>query len=194
MFENKFIGDDHHTTDHEGDDDEAVSWFLSSDPCLDFLEYHSGAGKDDQCGSDSSVVPFDQCGEGKDDQQIQNQNVLFGMECERKSSISLNPSLYSCTYAKLDVGVVPESLKSDERSPKESAVNDRVGRVMRYREKKKKRKFEKTIRYASRKAYAESRPRIKGRFAKRRDVEAEMEQMFTNSLMALFHYPSESIT
>jgi hypothetical protein len=28
-------------------------------------------------------------------------------------------------------------------------------------------RYEKTIRYASRKAYAESRPRIKGRFAKR---------------------------
>lgn len=44
---------------------------------------------------------------------------------------------------------------------------DREARVMRYREKRKNRKFEKTIRYASRKAYAERRPRIKGRFAKR---------------------------
>lgn len=44
---------------------------------------------------------------------------------------------------------------------------DREARVMRYREKRKNRKFEKTIRYASRKAYAETRPRIKGRFAKR---------------------------
>lgn len=43
-------------------------------------------------------------------------------------------------------------------------------RVMRYREKRKKRVFEKTIRYASRKAYAEIRPRIKGRFAKREEV------------------------
>lgn len=46
---------------------------------------------------------------------------------------------------------------------------DRQARVLRYREKKKNRKFEKTIRYASRKAYAETRPRIKGRFAKRTD-------------------------
>jgi hypothetical protein len=42
----------------------------------------------------------------------------------------------------------------------------------RYREKRKRRKFEKTIRYASRKAYAEVRPRIKGRFAKREEVQA----------------------
>lgn len=46
---------------------------------------------------------------------------------------------------------------------------EREARVLRYREKRKNRKFEKTIRYASRKAYAEMRPRIKGRFAKRTD-------------------------
>ncbi|CAL9112233.1 unnamed protein product, partial [Musa textilis] len=44
---------------------------------------------------------------------------------------------------------------------------DRKARVMRYREKRKCRRFGKTIRYASRKAYAETRPRIKGRFVKR---------------------------
>nr|QVG73932.1 COL5 [Tamarix hispida] len=49
---------------------------------------------------------------------------------------------------------------------------DREARVLRYREKRKNRKFEKTIRYASRKAYAETRPRIKGRFAKRNEREA----------------------
>ncbi|CAL5003008.1 unnamed protein product [Urochloa decumbens] len=48
-----------------------------------------------------------------------------------------------------------------------AAAADRVARVQRYREKRKNRKFQKTIRYASRKAYAEARPRIKGRFVKR---------------------------
>eukprot|EP00197_Chlamydomonas_leiostraca_P002010 CAMPEP_0202857206 /NCGR_PEP_ID=MMETSP1391-20130828/235_1 /ASSEMBLY_ACC=CAM_ASM_000867 /TAXON_ID=1034604 /ORGANISM="Chlamydomonas leiostraca, Strain SAG 11-49" /LENGTH=394 /DNA_ID=CAMNT_0049535985 /DNA_START=78 /DNA_END=1262 /DNA_ORIENTATION=- len=46
----------------------------------------------------------------------------------------------------------------------------REQRVARYREKRKNRKFQKTIRYASRKAYAEVRPRIKGRFATREEV------------------------
>ncbi|RZC55982.1 hypothetical protein C5167_014841 [Papaver somniferum] len=59
---------------------------------------------------------------------------------------------------------------------------DREARVLRYREKRKNRKFEKTIRYASRKAYAETRPRIKGRFAKRTETEIEadnqMERMY----------------
>ncbi|GMH16630.1 hypothetical protein Nepgr_018471 [Nepenthes gracilis] len=55
---------------------------------------------------------------------------------------------------------------------------DREARVLRYREKRKNRKFEKTIRYASRKAYAETRPRIKGRFAKRREIEADADHIY----------------
>ncbi|KAH0730340.1 hypothetical protein KY289_001528 [Solanum tuberosum] len=50
---------------------------------------------------------------------------------------------------------------------------DREARVMRYKEKRKNRKFEKTIRYSSREAYAETRPRIKGRFAKRTEIEID---------------------
>jgi len=51
---------------------------------------------------------------------------------------------------------------------------EREARVLRYREKRKNRRFEKTIRYASRKAYAETRPRIKGRFAKRSDLNTNL--------------------
>ena len=97
------------------------------------------------------------------------------------------------------VSLVPESTLSETtvshpRSPKaameelpEAPVQmlspmERKARVMRYREKKKTRKFEKTIRYASRKEYAEKRPRIKGRFAKRNEVDAD--QGF--STMAMF--------
>ena len=68
--------------------------------------------------------------------------------------------------------------------PAQLSPMDREARVLRYREKKKMRKFEKTIRYASRKAYAETRPRIKGRFAKRTDIEVEVDQMFSTALMA----------
>lgn len=55
---------------------------------------------------------------------------------------------------------------------KEQALANREQRVARYREKRKHRKFEKTIRYASRKAYAEVRPRIKGRFARKDEIES----------------------
>ncbi|OIW04347.1 hypothetical protein TanjilG_32539 [Lupinus angustifolius] len=46
----------------------------------------------------------------------------------------------------------------------------RSNAVMRYREKKKARKFEKSVRYASRKARADIRKRVKGRFVKAGDV------------------------
>lgn len=48
----------------------------------------------------------------------------------------------------------------------------REQRVARYRLKRKNRQFKKTIRYASRKAYAEVRPRIKGRFVKKEELES----------------------
>lgn len=56
--------------------------------------------------------------------------------------------------------------------PPSDGMLTRDERVQRYREKRKRRTFEKTIRYESRKAYAEVRPRIKGRFATREEVAA----------------------
>ncbi|XVE56732.1 hypothetical protein DITRI_Ditri04bG0034600 [Diplodiscus trichospermus] len=56
---------------------------------------------------------------------------------------------------------------------------NREEKVLRYREKRKARKFEKKIRYASRKAYAETRPRVKGRFARKTDMEIEDDQLFS---------------
>ncbi|KAL3819527.1 hypothetical protein ACJIZ3_005432 [Penstemon smallii] len=108
------------------------------------------------------------------------------------------PSLsHSVSSSSMDVGVVPDgsalsdtsytfaqNLSSDidmTRNQGPQVVGmDREARVLRYKEKRKNRKFEKTIRYASRKAYAETRPRIKGRFAKRIDIESEsdMDQIF----------------
>ncbi|WVZ77655.1 hypothetical protein U9M48_025499 [Paspalum notatum var. saurae] len=61
-----------------------------------------------------------------------------------------------------------------------AAAESREARLMRYREKRKNRRFEKTIRYASRKAYAESRPRVKGRFAKRAD-DADADDFANNT-------------
>ncbi|CAN8252238.1 unnamed protein product [Cochlearia groenlandica] len=94
---------------------------------------------------------------------------------------------HSVSSSSLDVGVVPDggsvadvsypyggaaTSGTDQGSQRAVPLTsaEREARVMRYREKRKNRKFEKTIRYASRKAYAELRPRIKGRFAKRTDA------------------------
>ncbi|XP_078443587.1 zinc finger protein CONSTANS-LIKE 4-like [Wolffia australiana] len=85
------------------------------------------------------------------------------------------PAYGAYSLSSSDAGVVPDgSAMSDVTYPYARSNGgpamgeaDREARLMRYREKRKSRKFEKTIRYASRKAYAETRPRIKGRFAKR---------------------------
>uniref|UniRef100_A0A0D3F7H2 Uncharacterized protein n=1 Tax=Oryza barthii TaxID=65489 RepID=A0A0D3F7H2_9ORYZ len=71
-----------------------------------------------------------------------------------------------------EVAIVPDALSAGAAAPPMVVVvaskgKEREARLMRYREKRKNRRFDKTIRYASRKAYAETRPRIKGRFAKR---------------------------
>ncbi|XP_010938521.1 uncharacterized protein [Elaeis guineensis] len=77
------------------------------------------------------------------------------------------PDLYHTTSPVLvEVGstgwTVPES---------ELEVGNREARVMRYKEKRRSRLFSKRIRYEVRKLNAEKRPRSKGRFVRRKDVE-----------------------
>lgn len=151
-----------------------------------------------------SVVPIQNCKE-------KDNFFQMGFECKASNLgyTSYPPSKsHIVSLSPVDVGVVPEATTSEISSvshtrPPKGTIDlfsgppiqaptlqltpmDREARVLRYREKKKARKFEKTIRYASRKAYAETRPRIKGRFAKRKDVEVEVEvdQMFSTSIMA----------
>ncbi|KAJ8506391.1 hypothetical protein OPV22_007277 [Ensete ventricosum] len=57
---------------------------------------------------------------------------------------------------------VGDAMAADQGGP----ATEREAKILRYKEKKKKRRYEKQVRYASRKAYADVRPRIKGRFAK----------------------------
>ncbi|KAI3772006.1 hypothetical protein L6452_03180 [Arctium lappa] len=97
---------------------------------------------------------------------------------------------HNVSCSSIDAGVVPEQQKSlleisdpfmvavkngETQIIKKLSGMDREARVLRYKEKRKKRKFEKKIRYASRKAYAETRPRIKGRFAKRTESTTELD-------------------
>lgn len=118
-----------------------------------------------------------------------HQEKLFEIDFTQSHIKSYNTPSLSVSSSSLDVGIVPDGSSISEISyPYMKNMNnnnnadlpnsttgekllglDREARVLRYREKKKNRKFEKTIRYASRKAYAETRPRIKGRFAKRND-------------------------
>ncbi|CAN8256168.1 unnamed protein product [Cochlearia groenlandica] len=138
-------------------------------------------------------------------QEPKQHDFQFGFTCvssgAHEKSFNDSPS-HMVHVSSMDLGVVPESTTSDTmvsrpKSPKAVthqlpeppakmlSAMDREARVLRYREKKKMRKFEKTIRYASRKAYAERRPRIKGRFVKRKEVDAEADQAL--STMMMFH-------
>ncbi|GMH19013.1 hypothetical protein Nepgr_020854 [Nepenthes gracilis] len=191
----------------EEEDDEAASWLLlnpvkssSNHQFLDLVGHNSGV--DDQFSPQKScrgdrVVPVE-CGQVKDHLQHHQRRPIFRRGMDYEASMS-----HSISISSLDVSVVPESLTSDmsisHLRPTEGTIDpvlgspaqvptqlnpkDREARVMRYREKKKTRKFEKTIRYASRKAYAETRPRIKGRFAKRADIEVEANRVFVNGFM-----------
>ncbi|EYU29978.1 hypothetical protein ABFS82_05G033000 [Erythranthe guttata] len=71
------------------------------------------------------------------------------------------------------MGVNGETGKINENIPA-AATGDggREARVSRYREKRRKRLFSKKIRYEVRKLNAEKRPRMKGRFVKRANLEA----------------------
>jgi hypothetical protein len=73
----------------------------------------------------------------------------------------------------LDVdSYVPRSLQTTDPVVREQLLQSRREKLERFREKKRNMHFKKTIRYASRKAYAEVRPRIKGRFARKDEVAA----------------------
>ena len=67
---------------------------------------------------------------------------------------------------------VPRSLLPMDVGTRTAMLQSRRTKLERFREKKRKRSLKKTIRYASRKAYAEVRPRIKGRFARKDEVAA----------------------
>ncbi|KAJ0266855.1 Zinc finger protein CONSTANS-LIKE 5 [Hirschfeldia incana] len=123
--------------------------------------------------------------------------------CRSKLSAFTYPTQsisHSVSTSSLEYGVVPDGnntsseisipfnrstttiTSSTATTGDQASSMNREARVLRYREKRKNRKFEKTIRYASRKAYAESRPRIKGRFAKR--TETENDDVFLSHVYA----------
>nr|AWU68238.1 CONSTANS-like 5 protein [Lilium formosanum x Lilium longiflorum] len=118
------------------------------------------------------------------------------LDFTKPSYSSYSGHSFSHSLSSSEVGVVPDGggggvmgdvtnpygVGGAVERPTVAVAMDREARVMRYREKRKNRRFEKTIRYASRKAYAETRPRIKGRFAKRTEIEAEVDRYYTTAV------------
>ncbi|GLT49647.1 hypothetical protein SLA2020_231910 [Shorea laevis] len=177
-------------------------FFPEMDPFIDF-DFQNSIQQHHHSGAMDSVVPV-QAKPATTIPVMSHENCFDIDFCRSKLSSFGYPTQslsQSVSSSSLDVGVVPDGNMSDisysfgrtmtsgsDPSASMSASTasqatqlggiDREARVLRYREKRKNRKFEKTIRYASRKAYAESRPRIKGRFAKRTEAEAEEGRIF----------------
>ncbi|GMJ07193.1 B-box domain protein 6, CONSTANS-like 5 [Hibiscus trionum] len=173
------------------------------DPFIDF-EYQNmfQVQHDQHNAATDSVVPV------QTKPVINNENCFEIDFCRSKPptfNFQTRSLSHSVSSSSLDVGVVPDGnsmsdmsysfgpTMTDSSGPMSAATTssqaggmDREARVLRYREKRKNRKFEKTIRYASRKAYAESRPRIKGRFAKRTQTDNDVDIIFNSASAAGF--------
>ncbi|KAK9097924.1 hypothetical protein Syun_024969 [Stephania yunnanensis] len=116
------------------------------------------------------------------------ESVRQGIKTTTATSSTTNPPINPTTNHHMEFGVVAAAAANNSNSSTTQQLQqqqqlcgvDREARVLRYREKRKNRKFEKTIRYASRKAYAETRPRIKGRFAKRTEIEADVDRIYSS--------------
>ncbi|KAJ1697801.1 hypothetical protein LUZ63_006313 [Rhynchospora breviuscula] len=194
----------------EEDEEEASSWLLlepmKNGEKLDFgfgdefLDLGGSSG--DSTGEnpkDFMVVPSEE--QQKERQRLHLDMMYDGSKCGFGYGASLS---HSVSMSSLDASVVPDTAAADITSsclrpckgtidlfsappaqlPPQLIALEREARVLRYREKRKNRRFEKTIRYASRKAYAETRPRIKGRFAKRSDVDLEVDQYFSAAALS----------
>ncbi|XP_034917627.1 zinc finger protein CONSTANS-LIKE 4 [Populus alba] len=173
------------------------------DPYLDldpYVDPKVEVQEQNSSGTTDGVVPVQRNKLGFQAPALVNDNCCYELDFSTGSKsfgggYGYNSLSHSVSSSSLDVGVVPDGsgstltdisnpycsrsvsngMESANQTVQLSAV-DREARVLRYREKRKNRKFEKTIRYASRKAYAETRPRIKGRFAKRTDTEVEVDR------------------
>jgi hypothetical protein len=177
-------------TDYLFNDLEPSSYLdINVESADDKLDHHHQHQHQHQYSSDG-VVP-DECKNGDEPKStVVDGFPAYGLDYSGSkrfmynfNSQSISQSLSSSS---LEVGVVPDHGSLTEVSnsiPAEAGPSpitgmDREARVLRYREKRKNRKFEKTIRYASRKAYAETRPRIKGRFAKRTETDVAADASY----------------
>ncbi|KAG6427847.1 hypothetical protein SASPL_112094 [Salvia splendens] len=158
-------------------------FFQDSDQFIDFDSYQISS----QPYSDSVVPVQTPVKPPLPENRFEIDFTRSNINSYNNNTIFTTPSLsHSVSSSSMDVGVVPDGSSLSEISYPFGRTTigltgnqmDREARVLRYKEKRKNRKFEKTIRYASRKAYAETRPRIKGRFAKRTDSESDIDRIF----------------
>ncbi|RAL43537.1 hypothetical protein DM860_012678 [Cuscuta australis] len=164
-----------------GDEEEhepAVDGFQSIENELNGLFGESESGFEQNM--ESALVPYSEPGDFQWSDGVGDQGfalaLLHGID-EKNCSMSEKDSsvvgIGSGEASSRDEGQSNHSSNTEtfqaipRSAPREINPRDREIAISRYKEKKKTRTYEKKIRYESRKARAESRIRIKGRFAKR---------------------------
>ncbi|KAG0491903.1 hypothetical protein HPP92_005301 [Vanilla planifolia] len=154
-------------TGYGADNTEEISLSPMED-YLDLVEFSS-------CDDDGQIWEKEKKqsgGDGFEDEQKLIQSFQTGYGADNTEEISLSPmegtekSMTGISSSEI-ISVPPKAAIELFLGPKLQTAQqfnlmDREARVLRYREKRKTRRFEKIIRYASRKAYAETRPRVKG--------------------------------
>ncbi|RZC60533.1 hypothetical protein C5167_022279 [Papaver somniferum] len=83
---------------------------------------------------------------------------------------SIVPKSESCSYMEQPFLVKGGIVRATTKADMELLAQNRGSAMLRYKEKKKTRRYEKHIRYESRKARADTRKRVKGRFVKSNEV------------------------
>ncbi|XP_072957326.1 transcription factor GHD7-like [Typha angustifolia] len=100
----------------------------------------------------------------------QSPHGLVTALAEGPAATNSTASFCGGTFIDMAIGSPTEAGDAAAASSLGHTSLEREAKVTRYKEKRKRRRYEKQIRYASRKAYAEMRPRIKGRFAKTQET------------------------
>ncbi|KAF8005775.1 hypothetical protein BT93_K0148 [Corymbia citriodora subsp. variegata] len=138
-----------------------------------------------------STAPQNVCWDEKDgianDALISNPTVSHSFFHASMSRLQTMNEI-SNSYARLPIGTMKMFSNAPLLRPFHNPTINREAKVLRYKEKKKARKFDKKIRYALRKTYADSRPRVKGRFARRSATELKVDQMFSMEDWLWLHF------
>ncbi|RLM75169.1 hypothetical protein C2845_PM15G00440 [Panicum miliaceum] len=159
------------------DDHESVAW-LFDDPPPSIIEDQSPVDENQPHNKRSSMFdPFGQLyhpGNGLTFEVSLGQGEVdarLGLGCgARHTETAASATIMSfcgSTFTDAASSRLNEPILIDGQLQRQGDPSmEREAKLMRYKEKRMRRCYEKQIRYASRKAYAEMRPRVRGRFAK----------------------------
>nr|XP_043630711.1 zinc finger protein CONSTANS-LIKE 9-like isoform X2 [Erigeron canadensis] len=170
------FGDGHNDPEHLFAKDGIDSLFGTKEMCAAESICHGAyAAKESSTGHGHGIQPA--CSNGASADSLRScktePNPCYGRQLSNISFSSLTGESTAADYqdcgasSMLLMGEPPWSTPAHDSTTPAGIRNDAV---LRYKEKKKNRKFDKRVRYATRKARADVRKRVKGRFVKAGDA------------------------